>query len=79
MNEEPFLEKTLNSRAYRRIYSQDRLKRYREMNKCPANDKLAEEGLFFSQNCLMGSRRDVDQIAEAIGRIQKCAPEIAQA
>jgi perosamine synthetase len=79
LNEEPFLEKTLNSRAYSRIYSQDRLKRYREMNKCPANDKLAEEGLFFSQNCLMGSRRDVDQIAEAIARIQKCAPEIAQA
>jgi len=78
LNEEPFLEKTYNSKAYSRIYSQDRLKRYREMNRCPANNKLAEEGLFFSQICLMGSRSDVDQIAEAIARIQKCAPEIAQ-
>jgi perosamine synthetase len=78
LNEEPFLEKTFNSRAYKRIYSQERLKRYREMNKCPANDQLGQEGLFFSQNCLMGSRRDVEQVVEAIGRIQKYAPEIAK-
>lgn len=76
LNEEPFLEKTLNSRAYRQIYSEDRLKRNREMNRCPVNKRLSEEGLFFSQTCLLGSKSDVGQIVEAISRIQKFAPEI---
>ncbi len=79
LNEEPFLEKTFGSRAYRRIYSAERLKRYREMNQCPENNRLGEEGLFFSHNCLIGSRSDVAQVAEAIARIQKYAAEIAKA
>jgi dTDP-4-amino-4,6-dideoxygalactose transaminase len=79
LNEEPFLEKVFASTAYKRIYSPDRLKRYRDMNRCPANDKLSDEGLFFSQTCLMASRREMEEIAEAIARIQKHAPEIAKA
>ncbi len=79
LNEEPFLEKVFSSRAYRRIYTEERLRHYREMNKCTANDKLSDEGLFFSQVCLMGSRSDVEQIAEAVTRIQKYASEIAKA
>ena len=78
LNEEPFLGKVLNSRAYQRIYSEERLKRYRERNQCPINNQLSEEGLFFSQTCLLGSKLDVSQIAEAIGRIQKHASEIAR-
>jgi dTDP-4-amino-4,6-dideoxygalactose transaminase len=78
LNQEPFLEKTFNSKAYKRIYSEARLKRYRDMNQCPANDRLSDEGLFFSQVCLLGSRRDVEQIAEAVARIQKSAGEIAK-
>jgi dTDP-4-amino-4,6-dideoxygalactose transaminase len=78
LNREPFLEKVFNSRSFRRIYSQERLKRYREMNECPANDLLCEQGLFFSQTLLLGDRRDVGQIAEAVARIQKNAEEIAR-
>jgi dTDP-4-amino-4,6-dideoxygalactose transaminase len=77
LSEEPFLEKILNSRAYRQIYSEDRLRRYREMIRCPVNKRLSDEGLFFSQTCLLGSKRDVDQIVEAIARIQKFSSEIA--
>jgi hypothetical protein len=54
------------------------MKRYYEANQCPANNKLAEEGLFFSQTCLLGSTRDVEQMAEAIARIQKHAGEIVR-
>ncbi len=78
LNKEPFLEITLRSKAYKRIYTESRLQQYREMNLCPANDRLCEEGLFFSQTCLLGSRRDVEQIAEAVARIQKHAPDIAR-
>ncbi len=79
LNEEPFLQKTFASKAYRRIYGEARLKRHREMNACPENDKLCDQGLFFSQTCLLGSRSDVEQIAEAVSRVRKHAPEIAAA
>jgi dTDP-4-amino-4,6-dideoxygalactose transaminase len=79
LNKEPFLEKTFASRAYKRIYSEARMRQYREKNQCPANDRLSQEGLFFSQACLLGSKRDVEQIAEAVARIQKHAGEISRA
>jgi perosamine synthetase len=78
LNREPFLEKTFASRGFRRIYPEQRLKRYREMNQCPANDRLCEEGLFFSHTLLLGGRGDVEQVAEAIARIQRHAGEIAK-
>ncbi len=78
LNREPFMEKVLNSRHYQRIYSGDRLRRYREKIQCPATDTLSDEGLFFSHTLLMGSRQDVEQIAEGIARIQKHAEEIAR-
>ncbi|RPI21264.1 MAG: DegT/DnrJ/EryC1/StrS family aminotransferase [Acidobacteria bacterium] len=78
LNKEPFLEKTFRSRLFGRIYSDERLKRYREMNQCPANDQLAQEGLFLSQTLLIGTKQDVEQVAEAVARIQKHAVEIAK-
>ena len=77
LNEEPFLAKTFASRGYQRIYSDARMKRYREMNNCPENNKLCEQGLFFSQTCLLGAKSDVEQIAEAVARVQRHAAEIA--
>lgn len=76
LNKEPFLEKIFNSRPYKRLYSAERMKRYREDNHCPANDELCEQGLFFSQRCLLGSEKDINQIAGAIERIQTHASEI---
>jgi len=78
LNKEPFLEKTFASRLYRTIYSEERLKRYREMNECPTNDRLCREGLFFSQTMLLGTREDVEQVAEAVSRIQRHAESIAR-
>ncbi|MFB3906582.1 MAG: DegT/DnrJ/EryC1/StrS family aminotransferase [Acidobacteriota bacterium] len=79
LNKEPFLEKTFNSRLFRTIYSAERLKRYRQMNECPANDRLCQEGLFFSHSLLLGGgKEDVQQVAEAIARIQKYADEIVE-
>jgi len=45
---------------------------------CPATDLLSKQGLFFSHTLLMGGRRDVEQVAEAIARIHKYAEEIAR-
>jgi len=73
LNKEPFLKQTLNSRAYRTIYSGREIAEWHERNECPENDKLCEEAVWFFQTMMLGPKRDVEQIAEAIRRIQKHA------
>ncbi len=78
LNKEPFLEKILQSRAFKRVFSDARLKRYREMNVCPVNDALCKDALFLSQRCLLGGSADVDQIVGAVEKIKRHAEEIAR-
>jgi dTDP-4-amino-4,6-dideoxygalactose transaminase len=73
LNKEQFLKNTLGSRAYRRIYSPKELAELEERNSCPENDKLCREAVWLTQNMLLGSRQDMDQVAEAIRKIQKQA------
>jgi hypothetical protein len=77
LNKEPFLEHTLQSRAFRRIYDKRSLDEYRERMGCPANDKLCEQGVWFTQTMLLGSHGDMDQIAEAIRKIHTHAAALA--
>ena len=76
LNKEAFIKATLDSRSYKRIYSSKELAAYEERNHCPENDKLCEEAVFFYQAMFLGTKQDMDQIAEAIRKIQKQAPEL---
>jgi dTDP-4-amino-4,6-dideoxygalactose transaminase len=78
LNKEPFLKHTFDSRGYRAIYPAKSLSEWTERNQCPANDKLCEEAVWFTQTMLLGPREDMDQIADAIRKIQRQAPELAQ-
>jgi perosamine synthetase len=73
LNKEPFLKESLNSRAFKAIYTKKELDEYEERNHCPENDKLCERAVWFTQTMFLGSRIDMDQIAEAIRKIQKQA------
>lgn len=79
LNKEPFIKNALDSRGYRAIYSEDRIKEYHEKNHCPENDKLCREAIWFFQSMFLGEREDMDQIAEAILKIQAHAAELAKA
>jgi dTDP-4-amino-4,6-dideoxygalactose transaminase len=79
LNKEPFLKNTLQSRAYRSVYSVKELSDYEARNHCPANDRLCEEAVWFFQTMLLGSKSDMDQIAEAVRKIQNHAAELAAA
>ena len=78
LNKEAFIGASLNSRAFRKIYTEQELANYRERNRCPENDRLCEEAVWFSQTMLLGARTDMDQIAEAIRKIQTHAAELAR-
>jgi perosamine synthetase len=79
LNTQPFLKNTLHSRGYQRIYSGKEIAAWEERNRCPANDRLCEEGVWFTQTMLLAPRRSMEQIAEAIRKIQKHAGELAKA
>jgi dTDP-4-amino-4,6-dideoxygalactose transaminase len=73
LNKEPFLKHTFDSRAYRAIYPARQLAEWQERNHCPANDKLCQEAVWFTQTMMLGPREDMDQIAEAVRKIQRQA------
>jgi perosamine synthetase len=73
LNKEPFLKHTFDSRAYRAIHPARQLAEWQERNHCPANDKLCEEAVWFTQTMMLGPREDMDQIAEAVRKIQRQA------
>ena len=69
LNKQNFVEHTLSSRSFRKIYSKARLKRYREENHCPDNDLLSKEGIWFMHPLLMGTKEDIDDIVDAFLKI----------
>ena len=78
LNKEPLIKNTLGSRGFRRIYPQADLDAYHARNHCPENDRLCEEAVWLFQTMLIGPRGDMDQIAEAIRKIQSQAGDLAR-
>ncbi len=78
LNKEPFLANTFATRGWQKLYPREVLASYAERNQCPANDRLCGEGVWFTQTMLLGSKEDMDQIADAIRKIQAHAGELAR-
>lgn len=73
------VQNLLKNRHYQKLYSKDALGRFAASCECPQNKILCSENVRLSQNQLLGPRSDMNQIAEAILKIQKSAAEIARA
>ncbi|MBI4874713.1 MAG: DegT/DnrJ/EryC1/StrS family aminotransferase [Acidobacteria bacterium] len=79
LNKEPFLKNVLNSRGFQAVYSRDYIKAWESNNHCPANDRLCEEAVWLTQNVLLASRGEMEQIAEAVRKVQKQAVDLRKA
>ncbi|MEN6536913.1 MAG: DegT/DnrJ/EryC1/StrS family aminotransferase [Bryobacteraceae bacterium] len=79
LNKEPFLKNMMASRGYKAIYPKEFLAKWEERNQCPANDRLCEEAVWFTQNMLLASRSDMDQIAEAVRKVRANAGDLKSA
>jgi perosamine synthetase len=71
------IEEALNSNGYKRLFSQERLNRYRQELHYPDNDQLCEEAVWFGQNLLLGTKNDMDDIANAILKIYENRDKLA--
>jgi perosamine synthetase len=77
LNTQPFLKTTLHSRGYQRIYSAKEIAGWEERNRCPANDRLCEEAVWFTQTMLLAPRESMTKIVEGIAKIRKYAGELS--
>lgn len=68
-NKDGLVEEALSSKGYKRLFSEARLKKYREENVLPGNDQLCDQAVVFYQSILLGSKSDMDDIVNAIAKI----------
>lgn len=70
-NKDGLMEEALTSRGYKRLFSEARLRQWREQNNLPGNDQLCDQAVTLYQSILLGSKADMDDIVNAITKIHK--------
>ncbi|MFN3325817.1 MAG: DegT/DnrJ/EryC1/StrS family aminotransferase [Bryobacteraceae bacterium] len=77
LNKEPFIKSALATPVYQVMYK-DRVAGWEERNQCPENDRVCEEAVWLTQNVLLASRSEMEQIATAIRKIHSHAAQLAR-
>ena len=77
VNKNTFFENALRSKDFRKMYSKKRLDRCRELNHCPDGDRLCDEAVWFFHSILLGTKKDMDDIADAIQKIYENRSKLA--
>jgi perosamine synthetase len=73
------LDEAINSRGYQRLWNAERLKAYRaSFADLKGNKQACETSVAFTQNMLLAERGDMDQILEAIQKIQTNSAALAK-
>jgi len=80
MNKSAYVTGLAKNNQYLKIYGEKFMNEWLERGQCPQNDILtSEQAVWFFQTMLLGTRKDMDQIAEAIRKIRKYAADISRA
>ncbi|HIQ20002.1 MAG TPA: DegT/DnrJ/EryC1/StrS family aminotransferase [Planctomycetes bacterium] len=69
LNKCDFLEHAFQSKNFKKMYSPKQIERARQLSECPENDRLCTEAVWIFQSLLLGSRQDMDDIADAVEKI----------
>jgi dTDP-4-amino-4,6-dideoxygalactose transaminase len=70
LHKEPWVENILSSKVYQKMFSKERLQRYRDENQCPNCDKVCQEmAMIWASGPLLGTKEDMDDIANAIIKV----------
>ncbi|GEO04770.1 3-amino-5-hydroxybenzoate synthase [Adhaeribacter aerolatus] len=79
MNKDAYVTGLAQNKHYLRIYGEKTMQQWLERNQCPQNDILSsEQGVWLTQNMLLGSKTDMEQIADAVQKIHKYSRELAK-
>jgi perosamine synthetase len=70
LHTEPWVDHVLSSRVYQKTFSGERLKKYREENRCPNCDRVCQEVvIIWASGPLIGTKADMDDVAKAILKV----------
>jgi len=77
LHKDPFIETYFNLRTFKKIFSKERLDKYRRENLCPVNEMIDKEtGVSLGQRVFLGSKKDMEDIVTAIVKIQRNASKL---
>jgi len=70
LHREPWIDHILSSKAYKKMYSAERLKRYRDEAACPNCDRVCEEmAIIWASGPLLATKADMGEVADAIEKV----------
>ena len=70
LHREPWIDHILDSKVYQKMFSKERLQRYREQNSCPSCDQVCQElVMIWASGPLLGIKEDMDDVANAILKV----------
>ncbi len=73
------IDEAIQSRGYQRLFSEKRLKDYREsLHELKGNRLVCETTVAFTQNLLLAERKDMDDIIGAIQKIHQFSGDLAK-
>jgi hypothetical protein len=78
LNKEPFLEAAIAGTGYRKVYSKQQLDTSLDRSRCPQNDRLCTEAVWLTQTMLLGPRKDMDDVADAVRKVQAHAAQLVK-
>jgi dTDP-4-amino-4,6-dideoxygalactose transaminase len=78
LHREPWVEHILKSKAYQNAFSSRRLQQFREEISCPNCDRVCQEmAMVWASGPLLGTRADMDDIADAILKVYEHRDELS--
>jgi dTDP-4-amino-4,6-dideoxygalactose transaminase len=78
LHREPWVDHIVQSKVYRKTFTEQRLKEFREGMACPKCDQVCEEmAMIWSSGPLLGTKEDMDDIANAILKVYENRDQLA--
>ena len=78
-NREGTIEGALSSKTFKAIYSEKRIRDYRDRLPCPEAEQLVKETVGFSQNVLLGTKEDMDDVVDGVQKVYENRKELIAA
>lgn len=78
-NREGTIEGALSSKTFKAIYSEKRIRDYRDRLSCPEAEQLVKETVGFSQNVLLGTKEDMDEVVDGVQKVYENRKELIAA
>ena len=70
LHREPWIENVLGWKVYKKMFSEERLRKYRQESACPKCDQVCQEmAMIWASGPLLGTKQDMADIADAIEKV----------